>query len=338
MELNLCSIPLILSKLRSNDLSGVFMIAVPRRWLRNVAIGLLAWFTLIVATSSHAGTIVRVSTSLGDYSIELLDDIPPATVQNFLNYVNRNDYNGTYLHRVVDSFVAQGGAYRFQLSVGPIDVATDPPVINEFNVSNTRGTVAMAKVDGDPDSATNQWFVNLIDNSANLDSNNSGFTVFGNVLGSGMDILDAINDLATVNLGTKAPSAPYFTLTYSNPNDFVYINVEVMQRFTGAPRVFESVSGLLITSVSLDGDESLISLNFNVVPAAEGLIIEANLESVIPGASSFDGIATISTVDNKLRIPSLEVNLEGSVLEVHNVVFGLSDLARGRFTLESYDQ
>ena len=314
------------------------MIAVPRRWLINVVIGSVAWFTLTVATSSYAGTIVRVSTSLGDYSIELLDDIAPATVQNFLNYVNRNDYNGTYLHRVIDGFVVQGGAYRFQLSLGPIDVATDPPVINEFNVSNTRGTVAMATVPDDPDSATNQWFVNLVDNSANLDNNNGGFTVFGNVLGSGMDILEAIDDLAIVNLGLKAESAPYFTETYSNHNDFVYINVEVMQRFTGAPHVFESVSGLLITSVSLDGDESLVSLNFNAVPSAEGLIIEANLESVIPRASSFDDIATFSTVDNKLRIPTLEVNLEGSVFAVHNVVFGLSDLARVRFTLESYDQ
>ena len=96
--------------------------------------------------------------------MELLDDIAPITVRNFLNYVNRNDYNGTYFHRVVDDFVVQGGAYRFQPFVGPIDVPTDPPIQNEFNVSNTRGTVAMAKIAGDPNSATNQWFVNLADN------------------------------------------------------------------------------------------------------------------------------------------------------------------------------
>lgn len=314
------------------------MIAVPERWLLKLVRGLLACFTLLAANPSFTGTIVRVSTSLGDYSIELLDDIAPATVQNFLNYVNRNDYNGTYLHRVVDNFVVQGGGFRFELSVGPIDVVADPPVINEFNISNTRGTVAMAKIDGDPNSATNQWFVNLANNSANLDFNNGGFTVFGNVLGSGMDILDAIDDLSVVSLGAKAPSAPYITATYQNPSDFVYINVEVMQRFSAAPHVFESESGLLITSVNLDAGESLISMNFNIVPSVAGVVIEANLESVIPLANGFGGIATFSTADNRLRIPELEVNLEGSVSLVHDVVFVLTDLNRVRFTLESYEQ
>ena len=314
------------------------MIAVPERWLLKLVRGLLACFTLLAANPSFTGTIVRVSTSLGDYSIELLDDIAPATVQNFLNYVNRNDYNGTYLHRVVDNFVVQGGGFRFELSVGPIDVVADPPVINEFNISNTRGTVAMAKIDGDPNSATNQWFVNLANNSANLDFNNGGFTVFGNVLGSGMDILDAIDDLSVVSLGAKAPSAPYITATYQNPSDFVYINVEVMQRFSAAPHVFESESGLLITSVNLDAGESLISMNFNIVPSVAGVVIEANLESVIPLANGFGGIATFSTADNRLRIPKLEVNLEGSVSLVHDVVFVLTDLNRVRFTLESYEQ
>ena len=314
------------------------MIAVPERWLLKLVRGLLACFTLLAANPSFTGTIVRVSTSLGDYSIELLDDIAPATVQNFLNYVNRNDYNGTYLHRVVDNFVVQGGGFRFELSVGPIDVVADPPVINEFNISNTRGTVAMAKIDGDPNSATNQWFVNLANNSANLDFNNGGFTVFGNVLGSGMDILDAIDDLSVVSLGAKAPSAPYITATYQNPSDFVYINVEVMQRFSAAPHVFESESGLLITSVNLDAGESLISMNFNIVPSVAGVVIEANLESVIPLANGFGGIATFSTADNRLRIPKLQVNLEGSVSLVHDVVFVLTDLNRVRFTLESYEQ
>ena len=176
--------------------------------------------------SSNAGTIVRVSTTIGDFSIELLDDIAPITVQNFLNYVNRNDYNGTYFHRVVDNFVAQGGAYRFQEFVGPIDVATDPPIVNEFSVSNTRGTVAMAKLEGDPNSATNQWYVNIADNT-NLDTLNGGFTVFGNVLGDGMDLVDEIDNLPFINLGVKASEAPWVSMAYSSPLDFLYMNVGI---------------------------------------------------------------------------------------------------------------
>lgn len=299
---------------------------------------LLLCLSAVFANIALAGTIVRVSTSIGDYSIELLDELAPATVANFLNYVNRNDYNGTYLHRVVDNFVVQGGGYRFQPFVGPVDVPADPPVVNEFGVSNTRGTVAMAKVDGNPDSATNQWFVNLTDNSGSLDDNNGGFAVFGNVLGEGMIILEAIDELPVSSLGAKAPNAPYITEVYASPLEFVYMNVEVIQRFSSAPHLYESGSGLLITSVNVNDGEEVVSLNFSTVDSISEVIIEANLESVIPRKENLEGIATFSTSDSRLRIPNLEVNLNGSVSVISNVVFVLSDAARSQFTLESYDQ
>jgi len=285
-----------------------------------------------------AGTIVRISTGIGDFSIELFDDEAPGTVQNFLNYVNRNDYNGTYIHRAVDNFVVQGGGYRFQSFVGPIDVPSDPPIQNEFGASNTRGTVAMAKIGGDPDSATNQWFVNVADNSGTLDADNGGFTVFGTVLGDGMITVDEIDALPFVNLGNKAPNAPHITPVYNDPSDFLYINAEVTQRFSSAPHVFESATGLLITSVSIDSGTDLIALNFNQVSSSGDLVVRANAESVIPRRDSFDGIAEYSTVDGRLRIPALEVNLNGSVSIVTNVVFLLTDVATASFTLESFDQ
>lgn len=294
--------------------------------------------SLLFISPASAGTIVRVSTSLGDYSIELFDETAPLTVANFLGYVQRDDYNGTYLHRVVDNFVVQGGAYRFKLFEGPIDIPVGPAVVNEFGASNTRGTVAMAKIDGDPDSATNQWFVNLIDNSANLDTNNGGFTVFGTVLGDGMQVLDAIDALPFVSLGAKAPNAPYFTEFYDNPSSFVYMNVEVTERFSSAPHIYESGTGLLITSVSVDGGAELISLNLSAVASELGFVVEANLESIIPRQAAFDGMASYDSATQLLTIPSLEVNLSGSISEITNVVFRLIDSQSSRFLLESYDQ
>ncbi len=293
---------------------------------------------LAVCSQSSAGTIVRVSTSIGDYSIELLDDVAPLTVQNFLNYVVRNDYNGTYLHRVVADFVVQGGGYGFELFVGPIPVVQDPPVPNEFSVSNTRGTVAMAKLEGDPNSATNQWFVNISDNSLNLDSNNGGFTVFGNVLGEGMQILDGIDALPTVNLGINTPQAPFFTPSYTNPLDFVYLNVEVTERFSSAPHVYEVNSGLLISSVNVDNGSSLISLNFNTVSTTGDVVLQANPKSIIRRRDPYDGIATFSSGDNRLRIPTLEVNDGGVVTLVNDVVLVLTDPDLLQFTLESFAQ
>ncbi len=304
--------------------------------LRRIVPGAL--LALVLSTSASAGTIVRVSTSLGDYSIELLDESAPLTVANFLGYVERDDYNGTYLHRVVDNFVVQGGAYRFKLFEGPIDIPVGPAVVNEFGASNVRGTVAMAKVDGNPDSATNQWFVNLEDNSTSLDSDNGGFTVFGSVLGEGMQVLEAIDELPFVSLGAKAPNAPYFSEFYSNPSTFVYMNVEVTERFSSAAHVYESGTGLLITSVNIDDGAELISLNLSAVASELGFMVEANLESVIPRQATFDGMASYDSGSKLLSIPSLEVNLDGSVSQINDVVFRLVDTQRSRFLLESYNQ
>lgn len=316
---------------------GVSRCSLGKRFA-SASIRIALYSVLAYVPSTLAGTIVRISTGIGDYSIELFDDVAPGTVQNFLNYVNRNDYNGTYIHRAVDDFVVQGGGYRFLLFEGPIDVPSDSPIRNEFGVSNTRGTVAMAKLDGNPDSATNQWFVNIADNSATLDVDNGGFTVFGAVLGDGMITVDEIDALPTVNLGVKAASAPHITPNYISPEGFLYINAEVTQRFSSAPHVFESETGLLISSVSVDGGNGLFSMNFNTVASSPDLVIRANVESVIPRRDSFEGIAEYSTADGRLRIPSLEVNLNGSIVIATNVVFVLTDEAKANFTLESFDQ
>ena len=113
------------------------------------------------------------------------------TAKNFLNYVNQGLYNGSIIHRAVPDFIIQGGGFSVADGVTPIESLG--PLKNEPGNSNVRGTVAMAKIGGDPNSATNQWFINLNDNSSNLDEQNGGFTVFGEVLGSSMEVADAIS-------------------------------------------------------------------------------------------------------------------------------------------------
>jgi len=141
---------------------------------------------------------LRMQTDLGAVDILMLDSVAPNTVANFMNYVNRGDYDGTFIHRSVPNFVVQGGGYVFNgapgtfFSGGVVHIDQDPPVVNEFNLSNLRGTLAMAKSSTGPDTAKSEWFVNLADNSANLDSQNGGFTVFAQVQGTGMDVFDAI--------------------------------------------------------------------------------------------------------------------------------------------------
>lgn len=139
---------------------------------------------------------VRIESTLGDVVIELVPDAP-LTTANFLQYVTDRFYDGTLFHRVAPTFVVQGGGFL----PGMIQqTGTRPPVLNEFspNRSNIRGTLAMAKLGSDPNSATSEFFFNLGDNSANLDNQNGGFTVFANVI-TGLDVVDAMGAVPLID-------------------------------------------------------------------------------------------------------------------------------------------
>lgn len=171
-----------------------------RRAVRGVLVSLM-----LSATGAYAqtATLVRMQTQAGPIDIQLYDSTAPRTVANFLSYVQSGAYDGSIFHRLVRGFVLQGGGLKWAEAstpkLGQVPVAS--PVANEFSAtrSNVRGTVAMAKVEGNPDSATNQWFVNLADNATNLDSQNGGFTVFGRVLAPGMGVVDGLAQLPLIN-------------------------------------------------------------------------------------------------------------------------------------------
>jgi len=145
---------------------------------------------------------VLVETPLGTLTLQLFPSVAPVTVANFLGYIERGDYADTIVHRVVpgdpgpeDDFVIQAGGFAGNgTTFAPIE--TQAPIANEPCISNLAGTIAMAKLGSDPDSATSQWFVNLNDNSANLDNQNEGFTAFGRVLDDGLAVATAIVNLA----------------------------------------------------------------------------------------------------------------------------------------------
>ena len=141
---------------------------------------------------------VRISTSLGDMEAELYADKAPKTVANFLQYVNDKHYDGTVFHRVIAGFMVQGGGFDAQYK----EKKTRTPIQHEGRVAlaaglkNTTGTLAMARTN-DPNSATSQFFINVVDN-AFLDPSvqSFGYTVFGKVT-SGMDVLQKIRTTAT---------------------------------------------------------------------------------------------------------------------------------------------
>ena len=152
--------------------------------------------------------------------VSLLEDKlsgAPLTVANFERYIEEEKYTDIILHRLISGFVLQGGGFQWSNDqTSPSSIESFPAVQNEFSSerSNTRGTIAMAKIGNDPDSATNQWFFNLADNSDNLDNQNGGFTVFGKTK-TQTDLLfvDILASSPVANAGGVFSSLPYVSLT-----------------------------------------------------------------------------------------------------------------------------
>jgi peptidyl-prolyl cis-trans isomerase A (cyclophilin A) len=203
--------------------------------------------------ASHA-TIVEFETSQGNFKINLHDETTPKTVENFLKYINDGDYNNTVVHRLVPNFIIQAGGYSFEGDFPLTTISTDPAVLNEPIYSNVRGSIAMAKVGGNPHSATNQWFINYDDNSANLDLQNGGFTAFGEVI-EGMDTLDSF---ASLLLCQDIPMPDYTSAecadSSSVPGVDNFITIYNVTIFDSTVNTDESLNSILSIGTDTDND------------------------------------------------------------------------------------
>ncbi len=156
-------------------------------------------YSLLTFMVNAENSKVILTTNYGNITIELNAEKAPATVKNFLKYVDSKYYDGTIFHRVIDNFMIQGGG--FADGDPPSQKPTNPPIKNEgkkSGLSNTRGTISMARTN-DPNSATSQFFINVVDNSKSLDPGGfspDGYAVFGKVV-EGMEFVDKIKAVET---------------------------------------------------------------------------------------------------------------------------------------------
>ena len=147
------------------------------------------------STAALANPDVLFKTSLGDIKVELDPAKAPKTVDNFLSYVRAGHYNGTVFHRVIPGFMVQGGGFTPDMQEKPTNAPI--PLESRNGLKNLTGTIAMART-SDPNSATSQFFINVVDN-ANLDfpkPDGNGYAVFGKVV-SGMDVVRKIESVPT---------------------------------------------------------------------------------------------------------------------------------------------
>ena len=174
------------------------------------AAGFVALFAAgAAAQDKGAAPRVLLATSLGDITLQLEPEKAPKTVANFLDYVKGGHYDGTIFHRVIGGFMIQGGGFTPDMAQKPTKAPI--PLESRNGLKNERGTVAMARTSV-PDSATAQFFINVVDN-AMLDQPNArdgqGYAVFGKVV-AGMDVVDRIRAVETTSVGghQNVPAKP----------------------------------------------------------------------------------------------------------------------------------
>ncbi len=287
-----------------------------------------------IPKEANANSIVCMKSSLGDYCLELFDSIAPVTVANFLSYVNEEQYNKIIFHRSVPGFILQTGGFTITSDVKLQEITNKGTVINEFNLPNTRGTIAMAKVGGAPDSASNQWFINLADNTANLDNQNGGFTVFGRVIDDGMQVIDSISNLTEFNFGGVLAETPTINFTGEgtvNQDNFVFI--ENAQTLIADKNTASFQSNYLIVVIDA-GNLGVFNSKFKLIQANSQFLFTLDL-SILSQASEnaiSQGIFNPST--GILTLPKVKLSEENIL---NNVVLQLTDSINFTFTLQSID-
>ncbi|HLP81135.1 MAG TPA: peptidylprolyl isomerase [Nitrosomonas sp.] len=281
-----------------------------------------------------ANRVACFHSNMGNFCIELFESHAPLTTANFLNYINTDAYLHGIFHRSVPSFVIQGGGFKIvDTANGKTIAPVTPfaPVKNEFKLHNTRGTVAMAKLSGDPDSATSQWFVNLNDkNSTNLDIQNGGFTVFGRIIFDGMLVFDAIEKLPIVDLGPSLTDTPL--VNYNNGSQVLFSNfVQINQ-----VEVFDTTGvfseGIASFAVDIGTNEAL-EVKLRLIQVQPSLIFQLEPQiASLPAKPA--NVATFSSQSGQLFIPS--VMIDSSTI-VKNVIMNLTDPQTYQFTLQQFE-
>jgi peptidyl-prolyl cis-trans isomerase A (cyclophilin A) len=304
--------------------------ALSQNYTKIIALFILSVFPGL----SQANPVACFTSNMGQFCMELFERQAPGTVANFIRYIDSGAYAQSIFHRSMPGFVIQGGGFKVAGSdagatVSAVDVFD--PIINEFGISNTRGTVAMAKVGGDPNSATNQWFVSLADNSANLDNQNGGFTVFAKILYEGMAIFDAIAALQRVNFGGALSTTPTINFDVAKTpqvENFVVISSVEVHDVTG---VFDGSTVGFVVDV---GNNIFFDVRLQIIGTESGIVFELDPASVTSLSAAPENRTTFSAGNGTLIIPSVMID---QTTIVRNVVLALTDPVNFQFTLVSFE-
>ncbi len=234
----------------------------------------------------------------------------PITTNNFLEYVNDTSYDRTLIHRLVPNFVVQGGAYTWPVASSnepdgyPLRIKSKGEIINEPNNSNLMGTIAMAKVSGQPNSATSEWFINL-SNNISLDSQNDGFSVFGHLLGDSIKNPLLLNNQSIYNVdysdvGLNIPELPLINIQGNIINNDNYFSIISITAVKERPSEIQNKFNVIITATDSDGNQSNQYVIVNVQDIQGEVLNGMNGQDTLKGGvgnDTFQGNSGNDTID-----------------------------------------
>jgi len=171
-----------------------------------LVVAALCLFAGIACAEGKKNPVVEMETSLGNIKIELFEKEAPISVKNFLEYTNSGFFKDTIFHRVIPGFMIQGGGFTADRKQKPTKAAIKNEAAN--GLKNDRGTIAMARTSA-PDSATAQFFINVVNNNMlnRPNPDGAGYAVFGKVV-EGMDVVDKIVSVKTKNQNVVFQNLP----------------------------------------------------------------------------------------------------------------------------------
>lgn len=296
---------------------------------------------LCVVVPASAATIVNVQTSLGEYKIELFEDLAPATVERFLSDVEAGAYHFTMVHYAANTFFA-GGRFNYNTcSEGPVEQTPSitPITAEETGLAHVPGTLAMVRDVENPDLVTGEWIINL---GFNTPTNPATAPIVIGEIVEGYGNADSVLDLWKVSMDGASPAVP--TINYDGilqvqcgvfgRDNLVFVTMQVESSDTATPANFyDAASGLLHVTADA-GAAGMLSLSFSLAETEPDVVIQALADTVSVLTETVPGIGTFDLATNTLTLPELVV--DGQVVFT-NLVFTLSDAEQLLFTLQSFE-
>ena len=267
----------------------------------------------------------------------------PITSNNFIEYVNDGSFDNTFIHRLVSDFVIQSGAYKVltdssEAGFSVSTIQSKGEIINEPGNSNFIGSIAMAKISGKPNSATSEWFINLSDNN-NLDTQNEGFTVFGHILGDGINNPLLLNqtgietyplDLQFTTTTVQLPTVPLLNLDSNGLKKDNFFIINEIKSVDIRPDEIGNKYNLVVSATDLDGNQSnqyvIVTVNDIQGEILKGINGDETLKGGI-GNDVFQGNGGNDTIDGgeDYDIATYSGNFADYTFDITNTILTVTD-------------